>query len=320
MHRSIATRNSRAIPKLVTERQLELATALMDFSRREIIEILNKRPEGAIASELAKELGLKVSTVMSHLKILEKVGAVEWSKRSGKNVKRPLKYYYSLVRLGTLKEIEEEVEKVQDEFREHVISSTHGFLMENPNLLPDFTNPFAFAKWIDALFSEALFEIGFNTVFIENDVLAEMSEYRKVATLAAKVLLFDGFTYLLWSYIYDLFKKKSDVVRNLAKALGKPDIKSIEDITFVLDATFAFLYRDDSGREEALTEIQKMLEVLPKRKRSRLQKLLPYFITVKDLPEEIRDEMGKPLLLFLDEKGIEEFCKVNVRTIDRFGE
>src|SRR5712692_9484173 len=91
------------LSRLVTIDELQLHRVLLDDTRASILEKLASTQVGMTASQLAEEFGLKLPTIMSHLKKLEKVGAVRPQKRRGRRVNRPVTYYRAALKIGAFK-------------------------------------------------------------------------------------------------------------------------------------------------------------------------------------------------------------------------
>ncbi len=298
---------------------MKLTIALTDSSRREIIELLNKSSQGMTAKELAQELGLRISTVMSHLKILKDVAAIRSEKRTGKRVKRTLNRYYSIVQVRAAKQIEEAVEKAVDAFEYYLIGAALEFLQDNKKLVPRTSNPYYLAEWLDALFGETTDVVSGETIFINNARLAKQAQYRKLAVLAAVIMLFNDFTYLLFDYVCDLYGEDPKVVKKLAREWGQSSIKSEDDMTFVIELMFSVLYEPENQVTKPKNFLTKTLRCLPRKRYSILIRFWPFVLKVCEIPKSIKDRIVTSVF-FGEEDEIIERCEANVEIIKKFGD
>jgi DNA-binding transcriptional ArsR family regulator len=294
--------------KIITDQQIALTIALTDPSRREIIDFLNKNPRGVTTTELAKELDLKIPTVMSHLRMLREVNAIRAERRGGKSVRRPLNYYYSLINMRTAKEINDVVEEATDVFSDYLIEATIDFLLKEVRLVPYTEDPYALADWLNALYSSVYEDIPAYTVFSNAEYLTKAPIYEKLAETTAKCVIFYDFMFLLHSYIGDLYAESPDTVRQIARRFGQSKIKSEEDITFVSDAIVTILSGPEASATRAIHNIREAINLLPVQKREKLLKLLPFMVRIREIPESIKSKIFT-FFFFGDEKEIFERFK-----------
>ena len=304
--------------RIVSETDLKLTIALTDSTRREIIELLNKNPQGMTAKELAEELGLKISTIMSHLKILLEAGAIRYERRTGKNVKRPLKRYFSLVEVKTAKQIEKTVEKAADRFYDYLVDATFNFLIECYRIIPRTSNPYRLSEWLDALMTETCYGVPETVVFLNNINLSKYKRYRELSINAAKAMLFNDFMLLLNDYVFDLYNEKPELVNRIAQVFGYPKIRSENEISFIIDAMYSLLYDPQDKVTKAKEVLLRIIKSLPKERSINLLKFWPYVLRVRELPDDIKSNIVN-FFIFDNEKSILERCNKNIAIIEKYG-
>jgi len=295
--------------KIVTDQQIALTIALTDESRREIIDFLNKNPQGVTAGELAKKLDLKIPTVMSHLKILREANAIRAERRSGKKANRPLNHYYSLVNMRTAKEINDIVEKAVDVFNDYLIEATIDFLLKETRLIPYTEDPYALADWLNALYSSVYDDVPTQIVFGNAEYLMKSPIYEKLVETIAKCVIFNDFMFLLHSFVSDLYEESPDTVRQVARHFGQSKIKSEKDIIFVFDVIDSILSGSEATARRAIHNLREVINLLPLQRKEKLLKLLPFILRIREVPESIKSKIFT-FFFFGDEREIFERFKI----------
>lgn len=295
-----------------------MALALTDSSRREIIELLNNNPQGMTTKELADKLCLRIPTVMSHLDILRRSGAITSRRRTGRRVRRVLNRYYSLVQVENAKRIAGAVETAKEGFSNHLVKAVLSFLTENPHLIPATTDPYFLAEWLDTLIHETDDQVATSAVFNCNDYLAETGRYRELAVNVAKTILFNDFLFLLNSYVCDLFAGNPKLVNRIGRRYGRTRVKSEMEITFVVEAMYSLLYDSDENITKARNVLLETISVLPEGQSSQLRRFWPLVLDARNLPEKTKDRIMS-FFFWGDESEILERCERNASIIKRFG-
>lgn len=295
--------------KIVTDQQIALTIALTDQSRRQIIDFLNKNPKGVTTTELAKELGLKIPTIMSHLRMLKKAKAIRVERRSGRKVNRPLNNYYSLVNMRTAKEINNIVEKVVDVFNDYLIAATVDFLLKEAKLIPYTEDPYALTDWLDALYSSVYGDVPTQMVFGNAEYLMKSPIYEKLVETTAKCVIFNDFMFLLHSSICDLYQKSPDIVIKVARSFGRSRIKSEEDIIFIFDVMDSILRGSEAVARRGIRKLIEVINLLPVQRKEKLLRSLPFIMRVREVPESIKSKVFS-FFFFGDEREMFERLKV----------
>src|SRR5437660_271818 len=116
------------LTRLVTTDELQLYKVLLDETREDILDHLAGSAKGWTATELSRHYGLRLPTIMSHLKKLEQVGAITRRERPGKHVNRTVVYYRAAVKVGKFRERLGQIDAAVESFGEDLSEAILQFL------------------------------------------------------------------------------------------------------------------------------------------------------------------------------------------------
>jgi DNA-binding transcriptional ArsR family regulator len=306
------------IRKTISDGDLKLTIALADSSRREIVELLNKNAQGMTAKEIADELRLTIPTIMSHLRNLQESKAVTCRRRTGKQTKRILKRYYSLVQFESVEKIAASFDTAKENFSCCLQEALLRFFMEHEALIPPTKDPFFLAEWLEQLMRETHSEVSTSFIFSPNAYLIAEKPYREVAINAAKAMLFNDFMFLLNDYACNLFLTNPQKIREIGKHFGQRSIKSEYEIMFVIEAMYALLFDSSEKAARGYRALMELIDALPKQLSPRLRTYLSSVLECRNMPEKIKEKVGT-FFFFSDEDELLRRCKRNAFFITRFG-
>jgi len=273
--------------RIVTADELGLYKVVLDDTREMILEVLENSPRGMTASELSKEFELKLPTIMSHLKKLERVGAVTSRKRRGKNVNRPVVYYRAAVKVGAFRKASKQVDIAVGQFENDLTDAVLQFLENRSDLVPSFDEPVSLSEWVELLLKKVTASIP-EAIFRRPARLAMIPKYRSAALKAAALSLVGEISFQLFEQATELANSRNAKLSEIGTKYGVRLVRDAGDALFVLDVVADLLSKNASKKLAAQVALSQLVDLLPARLRWKdvLQELLPYVVRIGEVLDE----------------------------------
>jgi DNA-binding transcriptional ArsR family regulator len=267
------------LTRLVTTDELQLYKVLLDETREDILAHLSASTKGWTATELSRHYGLRLPTIMSHLKKLERVGAITRRERPGKHVNRTVVYYRAAVKVGRFRERMGQIDAAVGSFEEDLSEAILQFLEHHPQVIPNFNDPSDLWEWLGLLLKRTVSSIP-EIVVSKPQRLATISKFQSLATKVAALSLLNDCLGIVLDEAMKLAHNKDSRLADIARKYGVRKMKDETDALFLFDLVEDLMTGNASKKLQAQVALSQLVEILPAGlswKRD-LKDVLPYIV------------------------------------------